>query len=86
MGACLRVVSVGPAAIDVLVVQHLVYGLDDDFFQVGDGGNVHLLAEGVGLAQGVGGYGVVIADLVSLGHQGNDGILHALDVYKRQPL
>ena len=54
-----------------MLLSAAISSLDDDFFQVGDGGNVHLLAEGVGLAQGVGGYGVVIADLVSLGHQGN---------------
>ena len=55
---------VGPASVGALGVNDPVHGLDDDFFQIGDGGNVHLLAEGVGLAQGVGGYGVVIACLV----------------------
>ena len=37
-----------------------------------------MLAEGVGLAQGIGGDGVVIADLVHLRHQGDDGGFHSL--------
>ena len=50
MSARLRVVIVGPAAVGILIVHNLINGFYDDLFQIGDGGDVHLLAEGVGFA------------------------------------
>ena len=72
------IVAVSPSSVGALGIQNPVHSLHDDPFQIGDGGNVHLLAERVRFAEGVGGYGVVVADLVSLRNEGKNGSLHAL--------
>ena len=73
----LVVVAVAPAPVGALGVNNPVHGFYDDLFQIGDGGDVHLLAEGVGFAQGIGGYRVVITDFLQGGLFRKDGVFHA---------